>query len=322
MLREPGQVCRALFPRSPRQQAWPLSPAAGRVPRPWEESRWGPGGSSVPRCTEGSPPPAGSPPAESAVFSSVSGGGLSPALFPLPGLFLGCVSLLGPGPGVYLERGESDCSLSHAHLGLIQPIFLGAYILRWPPAGADMALRAPIVDPQLSCVFPPPRVTCPFPSEGAAGPARCPCFLVAMSPGLSLPASCPPCGCCLTPVRSPVWHSPGLLRVGSRLAQGSVAPPVWGGSCRAVGGCGRSSGVRRSLLHGASRGASPAGQWWPSRAQPCLRVHREGKEGAGPRGWAPEPGRDDEAPSGPAGGAGGARRLAALVQPQLAVQHL
>ena len=62
----------------------------------------------------------------------------------LSGLFLRCVSLLCPGPGVYLERGESDCSLSRAHLDLIQSISLEAYFLRWSPDGADTALRAPV----------------------------------------------------------------------------------------------------------------------------------------------------------------------------------
>lgn len=78
-LREPASVCRALFPWSPWQRAWPITHCQAR-PQPREESRQGPGGSSVPRVRQG--PPAGSPPAESTVSSLVVIG-LSPALFAL-----------------------------------------------------------------------------------------------------------------------------------------------------------------------------------------------------------------------------------------------
>ncbi|XP_036081684.1 bromodomain-containing protein 9 isoform X5 [Rousettus aegyptiacus] len=52
------------------------------------------------------------------------------------------------------------------------------------------------------------------------------------------------------------------------------------------------------------------------------RLSGEGEEGAGPRRRPPALGRDDEALAGPARGAGGARGLPAVIQPQLPVQRL
>lgn len=140
-LREPTSVCRALFPRSPWQRAWPVTPHQA-WPQPREESRQGPGGSSV---TSGAPRAARRL-SSRRVYRFLFRGSrvVTSPVCSLSGLFLGCVSLLCPGPGVYLERGESDCSLSRAHLDLIRSISLEAYFLCWSPDGADTALRAPV----------------------------------------------------------------------------------------------------------------------------------------------------------------------------------
>ena len=100
-------------------------------------------------------PPTGPPSSKAAVSSSsVSSGVVTSPVFSLSGLFLGCLSLLCLGPGVFLERGESDCSLFHAHLGLILPVSLRAFFLRWFPAGVDTALQAPSYwPPSFSCIF-------------------------------------------------------------------------------------------------------------------------------------------------------------------------
>lgn len=142
----------------------PGHPLSGTSPGPRRTAGRGPAGSSLWArwplslgCSRGPPclRPALPPPRLPSPPLSLSSGVVTSPVCSFLGLFLGCLSLLRPGPGVFLERGESDCSLSRAHLGLILPVSLGAFFLRWFPAGADMALQVLTYWlPSFSCISP------------------------------------------------------------------------------------------------------------------------------------------------------------------------